>query len=578
MERTYPAEEFCAEAGGRRRVYEFSLRQLVLNTALLLMSALLASYSPFEGVSPFGAACVMAAWFIGLNPYFACAGAAAGCLLSGGYLAAVPLLPMGVSIFVITRFKSPARVYRLLILFFVQTVSLLIAGAAAHRSAAVLAGSATVSVFAAVVIGNALRALELIPGGRSLCDTELLTLSALAGLITLSMRTVNIRGVSPAIVFAGACSLFAAYRYGMPSVAFALTAGAGRALAVGSDMRFIAVVSSMTLIGSAVRSLGKWAALAGFSLTGLALHLSVGGTGTPNIPELTAVSLIFALVPKRLYMPEGAADAGEAPRTDARFSQLQYRVASISEVLSELSRVYGSSAGRMLACIASALRRSLSGRRDPELFSAEIGTAAGAGSGSTKNGDSFTAAVIEGKLLLAISDGMGTGSAANEESRSALALLKDLLTVGFDIDEAVTCVNSLLASRGSGDMYATLDVMLIDLKDGIARLSKHGAPSSFILRNGRVFRLYSEGLPLGIIENAGGLWRNVRLKSGDAVIMMSDGVSDALGDELAGLIFDTLSCCRDAKKASAMLLDAARAKGGRDDMTVLTALLEEGAG
>ena len=69
-----------------RRVYEFSLRQLILDSLLFFMSMLLGSYAPFEGVSPFGTACVMAAWFIGLNPYFACMGAAAGYLLSGSYI------------------------------------------------------------------------------------------------------------------------------------------------------------------------------------------------------------------------------------------------------------------------------------------------------------------------------------------------------------------------------------------------------------------------------------------------------------------------------------------------------------
>lgn len=557
-----------------RRVYEFSLRQLILDSLLFFMSMLLGSYAPFEGVSPFGTACVMAAWFIGLNPYFACMGAAAGYLLSGSYICAGAAFAMCACIFLVSRRRSPARVYRLLMLFAVQTGFLLIAGAVFGKNLVLFAGASTVSVFAAVVMGSGLRAFELIPGGRSLTDTELLTLSALAGLITLSMRNYNIAGVSPAMIFAGACSLFAACRFGVPSVAFALTAGAGRALAAGGDMRIIAVIASMTLIAAALRSLGKWGSLAGFSLTGVALYFGTGGTGVMNIPELALAGAVFALVPKSLYLPDSLAESGDAPRPDPRFSQLQLRVASISEVLSELARVYGGEAGKMLACTAAALRGAITGKAACPGFAAEIGAAADARDENERNGDSFTAANIGDKLLLAISDGMGSGSAANEESRSALALLHDLLTVGFNVDDAVTCVNSLLASRGSGDMYATLDVMLVDLNDGTARFSKHGAPSSFILRGGRVFRLYAEGLPLGVIENAPGTARSIRLKSGDAVIMMSDGVSDALGGELIALITDILTSEPDAKKASAQLLAEAKRRGGRDDMTVLAARVE----
>ena len=578
MERSAWSAEYEGVSGARP--YGSSLRAMLSNSALAALCVLLGSYTPFEGVSPFGTAGVMAAWFIGLDPYFACAGALVGYLLSGSYIYAGAVVILGGCIFIANLKTKLARVYRLLLAYGVQTAALLLLGVATRQSLAILAGASTVSVLAAVVTASGLRAFLRIPGGRRLNDTELLTLSALSGIVTLAMRNFSILGVSPAIVFAGACALFASYRFGIPAVAFAVTVGAGRVLGVGSDMRFIAVLAAGTLLAASLRSLGKWASLIGFGAAELIITASMRGTGLFGYVEILLILVIFAIVPERLYVADSVRhEAAGEPVTDGRYSRLQYRVASLSDVLSELARVYGGDNGRMLSCIAGTLRRSLNGGSAPRpTFTTEYGTASGTKDGSVSSGDSVTAASVEGKLLIALSDGMGSGNEASGESRSALALLKDLLTVGFGVDEAVDCVNRLLSSRGQGDMYTTLDVLLIDLTDGIARLSKHGAPSSFILRGGKVFTLYSEALPIGIIEDARGTVRSVRLKSGDTVIMMTDGVPDALGHELIAAITDNVLSFGDAEMAAHALLDAAQKNGREDDMTVAVVRIEETVG
>lgn len=574
MERSFFKLDSYGENAPRGRFYGFSLSILTANAALFAVCALFGSYSPFEGIAPFGPAGTMAAWFSGADPYFAAAGAALGCALSGNFTEAGVCLAMGAAVFLLRR-RQIMRVYRLLILFGIQLALTAVIGALAGRRLLLLAAGSTVSVFAAVVMGGGFRALSAIRSSRSLTDTELLTLSALAGLITLSMRSFGLFGVSAAMVFAGVSGLIAAYRCGISAVAFAVTAGAGRVLASGCDVKFIAVISASVLLAASVRSMGKWSSLVGFGLSSAALTGSFTGTGLFSYAEIGVILFVFALIPKRLYSPLSAERESDRSSSDPRLARLQYRVASLSDVLSELARVCGERDGQMLRCIAGTLRRSLNNSCRPSpAFTAEYGSASVKKPGSPRSGDSLTLCETDGKLLIALSDGMGSGNEASDESRAALALLKDLLTVGFTIDDAAACVNRLLAECGGGDMYATLDVMLIDLEDGTARLSKHGAPSSYVLRNGRVFTLYSEALPIGIIENAQGTARSLRLKSGDVIIMMTDGLSDALESGLIAALTDELSDFDDAEEAAEAIMRKAAESGFDDDMTVTVARLE----
>lgn len=545
---------------------------LIPNIALMLVSALLASYAPFDEVSPFGAACVMAAWTSGADPYFACTGAVLGYVMTGNYAYAVSTLILGAAIFLLNREGSILRLYRLLLSFGIQLVSLLLISLIARLRILYYVGALTVSVFAAVVIAGGFKAFESLPGDKSFSDAELLTLSATAGLITLSMRSFNLWGISPAMIFAGACALFAAYRLGISSVAFAVTVGAGRVLAAGGDMHFIAMLAALSLLASSVRALGKWASLSGFALLGLAFTYLIRGTYVFGPFELGLICLIFALVPSRLYMPDGVKEELlGSPMGEKKYGRLQYRIASLSDVINELAEVCGEREGRILRCVAKTLQGSLrSSSRRIRTFSADYGSASAA-VGAAGSGDSCSVKMIGGNLLAAISDGMGSGSRAAKESRKAIALLSDLLTVGFGVGEAAEYVNEMLSSEGDDEVYATMDVMLIDLDDGEAHLLKHGAPASFVLRDGNIYTLCGEGVPVGIIDEVKGRVKRVKLSAGDTVVMMTDGVSDALGDMLIPAVADNVLEFGDAEMAASSLLDAALDRGHGDDMTVIVA-------
>ncbi|MBO4384758.1 MAG: SpoIIE family protein phosphatase [Clostridia bacterium] len=568
-ELTRKLETGSIAGGQKKKAGRLSFSLLVPDVVFMLFSALVASFSPFDGVSPFGTACMIAAWYSGFDPVMSCIGASAGYFLSGNYAFGSACLVMGGCIFLAVRYMNVKRIYRLLISFSLECVLNLIAALVFKKSVILFVGSATVSVLGAVVISNGIKGVRASVRGKRVSDTEFMTMSALAGLIALSFGTFSILGQSPGVVFAALTVLFFAYRFGVPAVAAAVALGAGRMLATGGDMHFIAVLASTALIAASVRSLGKWATLISFAAITCAITFILEGNGVIGYFECAAAGLIFALVPSKLYMPGNVKDELKAVPRGSRNTELEKRVGKLSELLDGLAKAYGGETEELLRPVARSLKMSLGASREKsERFHTEYGVSSVRKRGSAESGDSTLVKTVDGCALFALSDGMGTGGEAGRESRAALTLLGDLISVGFTPDDAANAVNGLLFRTGTGDMYATLDAVFVDLSDGIARVIKHGAPPSLVMRGGRIFTLSGSSLPIGIIECAEGESRTVGLKDGDTVILMSDGVSDALGGDIYSAVTEAFGS-PDTEKAAERLLDAAAARGGDDDMTVL---------
>ena len=182
----------------------------------------------------------------------------------------------------------------------------------------------------------------------------------------------------------------------------------------------------------------------------------------------------------------------------------------------------------------------------------------------------------DGTSLMALSDGMGHGASAAEESRTAIELLEQFTQAGFQRELAIRMINSALLLRKGDESYATLDICAVDLFDGRAEFVKLGAVSSFISREGRIFSITSNTLPAGIMKQVTVERNDMLLKDGDMVILMTDGVTDALGGEIfaAGWLKDKLSenAFSNPQDVAEFLLNEASAvckEDKRDDMTVL---------
>ncbi len=161
-------------------------------------------------------------------------------------------------------------------------------------------------------------------------------------------------------------------------------------------------------------------------------------------------------------------------------------------------------------------------------FEIDIGVAGAAKDGKLLSGDSFkTMDLGNGKMALAISDGMGNGERAYLESQSALDMLQQLLKSGMDEKLSIKTVNSVLALRSTDEMFATVDLALIDLQTANTRFIKIGSTPSFIKRGSDVITVTANNLPVGILEEIEVDVVSRTLKPGDLLIMMSDGIYEA---------------------------------------------------
>lgn len=161
-------------------------------------------------------------------------------------------------------------------------------------------------------------------------------------------------------------------------------------------------------------------------------------------------------------------------------------------------------------------------------YTVQVGIAKSKKANSIISGDTTLQTRLEdGKYLLAISDGMGSGPEARKSSKIAIKMLERLLQSGFNNDTALKLINTTVSANTDEDMYATLDVSILDLFKGNMKFIKNGACPTFIKRNGSVEVLKAVTLPTGILENIDLIEYNYDLKDGDIVIMCSDGILDS---------------------------------------------------
>lgn len=151
--------------------------------------------------------------------------------------------------------------------------------------------------------------------------------------------------------------------------------------------------------------------------------------------------------------------------------------------------------------------------------------------GRAECGDSaLLTRLSDGRYLAGLSDGMGRDAPAARESHAALAAVERLLDCGIAAGQALAAVNELLMLCADEEMYATLDIALIDPANGRADMYKLGAMPSVLLSGGRASALGAYAPPFGILERVRAARWTVRLHAGDRLILLSDGVCDFSDD------------------------------------------------
>ena len=214
-------------------------------------------------------------------------------------------------------------------------------------------------------------------------------------------------------------------------------------------------------------------------------------------------------------------------------------------------------------------------------FYAVFGAAKKARDSMMLSGDSYSLKEFEnGHLLMGLSDGMGCGTSACIESETVIELLEQLLDSGFDPDCALKMINSVMVMNSLDEHPATLDYGIIDLHSGRCDLVKIGAAATFVKRGKWVETIKSTSMPLGILSEVDYELTSKKLYDQDTVIMVSDGVIDAMDcEDKDGTLSKIISEIHGntPKQMAELILSKAVKDESKltDDCTVLVARINE---
>jgi sigma-B regulation protein RsbU (phosphoserine phosphatase) len=144
----------------------------------------------------------------------------------------------------------------------------------------------------------------------------------------------------------------------------------------------------------------------------------------------------------------------------------------------------------------------------------------------------------DGKMLIALGDVSGKGTAAALLMSSVHAAMHAQVSAGSKLPEIVRSVNQYLADNTPANRFVTLFAAELDPPTGKLRYINAGHNPPLVARaNGTIEQLASGGFPLGILPAAEFEVGEVELGSGEAVVIYSDGVSEAnnLAEEEFGM-------------------------------------------
>ena len=227
---------------------------------------------------------------------------------------------------------------------------------------------------------------------------------------------------------------------------------------------------------------------------------------------------------------------------------------------------------QFLACFLQDLADQLPRRPDTARCSYTPWVQAYGNRRSEENGDrclSFPGAGNRHYVLLC--DGMGTGSGAVQEGKTAGSILKRLLCAGYPAQHALRSLNSLCALRERAGAV-TVDLAELHLDTGKAYLYKWGAPASWLVTKLSVERLGTASPPPGIsVTDYREMTDQFSLRRGELLVLVSDGIEPE----------QAAACCRamgNSKEPDAFaraLMACGQTEAG-DDATVVLVRLDHG--
>lgn len=177
------------------------------------------------------------------------------------------------------------------------------------------------------------------------------------------------------------------------------------------------------------------------------------------------------------------------------------------------------------------------------------------------------------KAMIVLSDGMGHGRNADENSSRAVKLISSFYKAGLDHATVLKSVARLM-KLGAKEEFNAIDIAVIDVFTGETDIIKQGARESYLVDNGEVVVIGRGSLPLGIVDEIVPFTDTVTLTTQSFLVLVSDGVSDVIGVDGMVELLSSLDTRNPDDIAEAVMNNTMRIAGKeRDDASVIVVRL-----
>jgi serine phosphatase RsbU (regulator of sigma subunit) len=150
-------------------------------------------------------------------------------------------------------------------------------------------------------------------------------------------------------------------------------------------------------------------------------------------------------------------------------------------------------------------------------------------------GDFFDVVMTQDGLSVVIADVCGKGISAALLATTLQGMIYSHLVARMPLTEIVTAVNRFLCEKSIGEKYATVVIGRLG-QDGLLTYVNCGHVPPVVVSGHQVIRPDLSNLPIGLLPDASYQSGNLKLKPGDRLLLVTDGVTEA--ENSAGEFFE----------------------------------------
>jgi sigma-B regulation protein RsbU (phosphoserine phosphatase) len=191
-------------------------------------------------------------------------------------------------------------------------------------------------------------------------------------------------------------------------------------------------------------------------------------------------------------------------------------------------------------------------------------------------GDFFDLVYTDKGLSLIVADVSGKGVSAAVVASILQGMLYSQLARDSALPEMIAAVNRFLCDKVAGQKYATLVIARL-CNNGDLELINCGHVPPLLVSEGKTVKLEDGNLPVGLVPMAEFTAQRIKLKTGDRLLLVTDGVTEA--EDSTGEFFgnDRLEdCCPQGLKCIEQAVTAFRGDTPLTDDFTITEMIYRG--